>query len=164
MSYSITSDALPQRLTLIERAHLDITDVAGWLQRVYQEVFSYIASRDVVVTGPPFGRYTFHDGTVDVEAGVPVAAPVAAGGHLVMSVLPPTKAAVTCHIGPYERLIDAYEALEKWIHDHGFERNGPHWEVYLTDPLCQPDAERWRTVVIMPYRTPIWASGDLPVQ
>jgi len=171
MLYDITSDELPERVTLVKRAHLEAYEVGGWLYRAYEELFSYVASRDVVVTGPPFGRYTFHDdddgGGVEVEAGVPVAAPFAAGGELVMSSLPATKAVATCHAGPYDRLIDACDALEKWIHDHGFERGGPHWEVYLNDPGVQPDPERWRTIVIMPYRpliegsaASLWCLGD----
>jgi effector-binding domain-containing protein len=163
MSYSITTDVLPARLTLVERAHVAAGDLDGWLRRCYRELFSYIASRDVVVTGPPFGRYAFHDdGGIEVEAGVPVAAPVAAGGELVMSSLPATNAVTTCHAGPYDRIVDACDALEKWVHDHGFERAGPHWEVYLNDPGVQPDPGRWRTIVIMPYRTPTWAWDDLP--
>jgi AraC family transcriptional regulator len=101
------------------------------------------------VTGPPFARYAFNGG-VGVEAGVPVAAPRPDNGDLVMSLLPATEAAITCHMGPYDRLEDAYDALEKWIHDHGFERNGLHWEVYLTDPQAQPDPVRWQTIVLMP--------------
>jgi len=71
-----------------------------------------------------------------------------------MSFLPSTKVATTCHMGRYDKLRDAYDALEKWVHDHGFERNGLHWEVYLTDPEVQPDPRLQQTIVIMPYRIP----------
>jgi hypothetical protein len=96
MSYIITSDALPAGLTLAERTHGAADGLEGRLRRCYRDMFSYIVSRDVVVTGPPFGRYTFHDdGGVEVEA---------------------------------------------------------YWGVYLSDSVTQPDPERWRTFVIMPYR------------
>jgi effector-binding domain-containing protein len=153
MSYEIKSDVLPERLTLVKRAHLDSGGFGGWLHEAYGELFSYIAMRKVPVTGPPFGRYAFNGG-IGVEAGVPIAARVPACGDLVTSALPSTRAATTCHMGSYDKLRDAYDALEKWVHDHGFERNGLHWEVYLTDPQAQPDPRLRQTIVIMPYRVP----------
>jgi effector-binding domain-containing protein len=155
MSYDIRAEALPERLTLVKRAHVAPDELGGWLHRAYQELFAYIAERDVPVTGPPFGRYASNDGII-VEAGIPIAAPIPVSGDLVLSSLPATDAATTCHVGPYERLLDASDALEKWIHDHGYERKGPYWEVYVSDPESSHDPETLQTVVIMPYRLPMY--------
>lgn len=151
MAYEITAEALPERMTLVKRARLAYGDIGDWLHRAHRDVVVQIAAHDVPVTGPPFARYAL-DGELDVEAGLPVAARVPARGGLVMSSLPATTAAVTCHVGPYDRLGDARDALEKWIRDRGFEPAGRPWEVYLTDPRWRPDPERRTTVVIMPYR------------
>jgi effector-binding domain-containing protein len=153
MSYDIQPEELPARLTLVKRAHPPVHETGRWLHRTYQELFDYLARQDVAVTGPPFARYAFGEG-FGVEAGFPVAAPVHGEGGIVMSSLPPTRAATTLHTGPYERLGDAYDALEKWIADHGQERNGLHWEVYLTDPETEPDPRRYQTIVVMPFRSP----------
>jgi effector-binding domain-containing protein len=70
-----------------------------------------------------------------------------------MSTLPAVTAAVTTHIGPYELLQDAYKAVHGWIIDHGDEPVAGHWEIYYDDPAQVPDGSRWRTDVIVPYRS-----------
>jgi effector-binding domain-containing protein len=49
---------------------------------------------------------------------------------------------------------DAYKAVLDWIHSHGFEPAGGHWEVYHTNPIEEPDQARWRTDVVTPYSGP----------
>jgi effector-binding domain-containing protein len=38
--------------------------------------------------------------------------------------------ATTTHIGPYEKLRAAHDALHQWVHENGHKLAGPSWEVY----------------------------------
>ena len=58
--------------------------------------------------------------------------------------------AVTWHIGPYETLPEAYEAIETWTADHGLASAGPMWEIYWSDPQVEPDPEHWCTQMMWP--------------
>jgi hypothetical protein len=64
---------------------------------------------------------------------------------------------VLTHVGHYDGLVEANEALQRWARteglawameetDHG-DRFGSRLEVYLTDPASEPDPEKWETDV-----------------
>ena len=78
--------------------------------------------------GAPYGRYhQFGPDQVDVEIGIPVAAPVAnlrplaecEPGEMGSSELPGGEAGVLVHRGPYDTLSGAYDRLHDWIHAQG---------------------------------------------
>jgi effector-binding domain-containing protein len=153
MTYDIESRTLTEQPTAVVRASLPADQIGGWLPGVYQEVMTYLAGAGVAPAGPPFARYDFHDHTVDVEAGFPVSSPVPGYQRVTPSSLPGGPAAVTVHYGRYEDLTAAYSALAGWLKEHGRDADGPHWEVYYTDPQAEPDPTRWRTDLIVPYRS-----------
>lgn len=55
------------------------------------------------------------------------------------------------HIGPYDEMLDAYEALVTWLAEEDRRPVGDPREVYLTDPEEHPDPAAWRTEVFQPY-------------
>jgi effector-binding domain-containing protein len=58
------------------------------------------------------------------------------------------------HEGPYEGIAKAYDALQSWVLSQGYEKAEHHYESYLVGPEDEPDAARWRTEVVVPYREP----------
>jgi effector-binding domain-containing protein len=58
---------------------------------------------------------------------------------------PGGEAAVAVHRGPYNRMNEAYEAIEEWMATNGRESAGQSWEIY-GDPTPDP-AETETTVV-----------------
>jgi effector-binding domain-containing protein len=72
----------------------------------------------------------YRDDVPNVEVGVEADQPVQVEGRVVRSVLPAGAVAMTVHRGPYENLGQTYDALLRWCAEHGFERAGPHWEIY----------------------------------
>lgn len=61
--------------------------------------------------------------------------------------LPGGKVLTTLHMGKLETLSTAYLALQVHMMKEGLTPAGSPWEVYLTDPVWEPDPEQWRTVV-----------------
>lgn len=135
-------------------ATLPVAEIGPWLAETYQAVASVIAAHGAGPAGPPFARYhKLDDGRFAVEAGFPVVVAVAAEDGIRPSELPGGPVAVTTHIGSYEQMPAAYEALASWVGDHGGEPAGDPWEVYFSDPSAQPDPATWRTDIVQPYRT-----------
>ena len=54
--------------------------------------------------------------------------------------------------GPYDKLQDAYAALEEWMGSEGFSPAGAPWESYVTDPAQYPNPADWKTEVFWPVR------------
>lgn len=51
------------------------------------------------------------------------------------------KAVKAVHIGPYDKSIDTYNAIDKYIKENGMEINGNSWEEYISDPGNTPEEE-----------------------
>lgn len=118
------------------------------------EVFAWLAAKGIAPAGPPFWRYTMVDmeHSLEVEAGVPVASPVAGDdGRVLAGVLPAGRYVTMRHVGPPDSLAGATGELLSWASSKGltFDTDGTTWgcrlEIYLTDPATQPDMTKWET-------------------
>jgi effector-binding domain-containing protein len=123
------------------------------------ELFGWLASQGIAPAGPPFISYLVIDmaGKMQIELGVPVAAPVTASGRVQPGSLPEGKYLVLRHTGPYHGLIASNAALQQWAREHQIEfdtwdtADGSAWrsraEHYLTNPAAEPDPAKWETDV-----------------
>jgi effector-binding domain-containing protein len=151
-TYHIRRSALTDRYTAVVRGEIRRAEFAEWLAAAFGAVYGYLRHKGLPPSGPPFARFTFIGDVVAAEAGFPVSREISGDGHVEPSTLPDGQAAVTTHMGRYEDLDQAYEAIRSWLAGNGYEAAGPHWEVYYTDPNVAPDPRRWRTDVVIPYR------------
>lgn len=152
-TYEIQSRTGQEQPTAVETATLPVAEIGPWLARAYVAIASAIQARGGYPAGPPFARY--HRLAADrfvVEAGFPVSAAIETDGDVRPSQLPGGPSAVTVHVGPYEQMAPAYDALASWVSSHGGELAGDPWEVYFSDPASEPDPATWRTEIVQPYR------------
>ncbi|WP_147260079.1 GyrI-like domain-containing protein [Pseudonocardia hierapolitana] len=120
-------------------------------------LFGWLAERGVDPAGPPFFRYLLIDmeRELDVEAGVPVAAPVDGDGEVLAGVLPAGRYATTTHVGHPDELIAVTGAFQDEAAAQGLTfdatgtERGTRWgcrlELLLTNPAEQPDTTKWET-------------------
>jgi effector-binding domain-containing protein len=127
------------------------TDVAGmpaFLGHAFETTAAYLTRNGVGPAGMPYARYqVLGEGRFDVEAGFPATTPVPGQDDVEPSSLPAGPAAVTVHVGPYDEVSAAYEALTAWVAERG-EVAGAPWEVYLSEPDADPPS----TEIWLPYR------------
>jgi DNA gyrase inhibitor GyrI len=121
------------------------------------EVFRWLAARGIAPAGPPFWRYNVIDmaRTLEVEAGVTVAAATTGDGRVIAGVLPAGRYATVRHVGAPDTLVAATAALRDWAAASGLkwdmvqspagERWGCRLENYLSDPDVEPDLTKWVT-------------------
>lgn len=149
----------PQSVLSI-RAAVRIDQLAEVMGDRISALSGYLQQRGAQPAGPPFARYhTFGETETDLETGIPVVEPVAGEGRIVSSALPGGPAVTTWHIGPHDKLGDAYARVEAWLKEHGREPDGASWEVYhWIDPgqyrgtSTLPDSSSWRTQLIQPIK------------
>ncbi|WP_370949979.1 GyrI-like domain-containing protein [Amycolatopsis sp. cg5] len=124
-------------------------------------VIGWLTGRGVAPASAPFFKYNALDmpDRLEVEAGVPVAAPVDGDGEIFAGVLPAGRYAVHTHHGHPDKLADATgkllaDAAEqdlRWdvTDSDGVETWAARLEVYKTHPAEQPDWNKWETDIVI---------------
>jgi effector-binding domain-containing protein len=120
-------------------------------------VFAWLRERDIPPAGPPFWKYNVidMDRLLEVEVGVPVAAPVEGDDKVLAGVLPAGRYATLRHTGHPDELIGVVASLREWASQQGLAwdmthaPDGERWaarlEIYETNPADEPDMAKWTT-------------------
>ena len=124
---------------------------------LHDEVFGWLAANGVQPAGPPFWKYNKIDmeRELEVEVGVPTAVQISGDDRVQGRLLPAGNYVMAQHVGHPDRLVDATGELLDWARAKGLSwdmaesSDGERWaarlEEYLTDPISQPEMDKWRT-------------------
>lgn len=105
----------------------------------YGEIMQYLGPKGVQPAGPPFAIYYNMDmSNLDVEIGFPVAKKQESSGRINAGKIPGGKAAVTVHVGPYEKIEEAYNRLTAFVKEQNLQTGSLCYEFYLNDPASTP--------------------------
>ncbi|MGH3216202.1 MAG: GyrI-like domain-containing protein [Trebonia sp.] len=144
------------------QATVPMGGISAAVDEAFPELFGWPAGTGTAPAAPPFIRFLIIDmkALLQLELGMPVAAPVTGSGRIKPGILPAGRYAVLRHIGPYDGpdgLIPANAALQQWAQEHGVEFDmrdtpegsawGSRFEQYITDPSAEPDPGKWETDV-----------------
>lgn len=151
MSYSVTKKELTPQPVLVVRRTVKRSEIAATIGEVLSRVFLHAQQNGIAFAGYPLTRYIeVGPGLLTIEPGMPIAAPGASSGDILAETLPGGPVATTMHTGPYEKLPEAYAAIEQWMQAQGLKGTGVPWESYVTDPGDYPDPKDWKTEVFWP--------------
>ncbi|MBE7454676.1 MAG: GyrI-like domain-containing protein [Kofleriaceae bacterium] len=135
-------------LAIAIRSQLPMSELPGFFGNAFGELAACGAEQ---IAGPPFAIYHAVDSdTIDVEAVMPVRAPVATRGRVHPLELAGGPAVQVKHIGPYEDLGVTHMTIQQWLEDHHARRAGPVREIYLNEPRLPAENI---TLVIQPIAT-----------
>jgi effector-binding domain-containing protein len=152
MDYKVELKDLERQHVAVVKFRATPEEIGEKVGAAFQAVVDHLAETGGHIKGPAFAVYdqTSADG-FDVSAGFPVLGPIEGDGHVVPAELPACQAAVTEHIGGYDELPQAYEAIGVWMRANGrHARDTTMWEEYWSEPSSPP--EETRTVVIWPLK------------
>jgi effector-binding domain-containing protein len=150
MSYSCTVREVKAQPVLSVRGQTTVARLSATIGEFLGEVGRYIRGAGGKAAGPVFTRYHRRVGDeVELEAGIPVDRAFPGDGRVHPGELPAGLAVATIHLGPYDKLPAASEAIAAWVAQNGREPAGPPWEFYLNDPAVTEPAE-WKTEVLQP--------------
>jgi effector-binding domain-containing protein len=126
-----------------------IAELPSFFAAAFTELDALARASGAQIAGPPFARYfSISPEAVDVEAVFPLVAPVQGSGRVRAIELEGGRAVQALHAGPYEQLHGVYQALERWLQEHGATPAGPVREIYLTGPEVPP--AQHQTLVVQP--------------
>ena len=107
------------------------------------QVWAFLAGTDLRTDGHNIMLYQESGSALRVEVGVQVVRAFESAGPVVSSTLPPGRAAMASHRGPYEGLERAHRAVLDYCGKEGLPQTGIRWEIYgdwHTDP-CHLETE-----------------------
>ncbi len=152
LSYACEIKDQPERPTLSVRTHAAMQDLPQLFGQIYGALMQYMGETGGQPAGEPFAAYYNLDmQNLDVEIGFPVSKPLPDRGDIKSGALPAGKFASTMHIGPYDTLVHAYEALTQYVKTSGYEATGVAYEFYFSGPETPP--EEIRTQIVFPLKT-----------
>jgi effector-binding domain-containing protein len=152
MAYQIQLIERPAQPALSVRFRAPVQDLPRHFERIYGSIVQYLTELGEMPTGAPFaGYYNMDMQDLDVEAGFPVTGPLPGRGDIRPGALPGGKVVTCLHVGPYDAVGPAYDAMGRWIKDNGYEAAGVCYERYLNDPREQPPQQPM-TEIEMPLK------------
>ena len=112
-----------------------VENLPAFFGEVYGMMAQYLGEMGEQPVGMPFAAYFNMDmSAMDVEAGFPVARELPGKGEIKSGKIPAGKFAVVQHVGGYDTVGPAYEALSDFVKEQGYEDIGIAYEYYLNDP------------------------------
>lgn len=139
---AVETAAEPLVLTSIRSAdHPRAIGVA--LGVAYGRISGYLSTTGLKQAAAPIASFRpAGDGTVAIEAGIPVDRPAGGPtGEVRPGQLPAGRAVRAEYQGPYTGLADARRQLKAYLAATGLEAAGEPWEQYVSDPATTPDAQ-----------------------
>jgi len=136
--------------TLTVRARTSVENISLALGAAYGEIFGYLGELQVQPAGMPFTIfYNLDMQDLDIEIGVAVARPLPEKGTMHAGELPAGKIAACLYTGPYSECGPAYEELQRFIQEQGYEASGIAMEYYLNGPETPPEELQTRIVFLL---------------
>jgi AraC family transcriptional regulator len=138
MVYEVTPKDVPARHAAVVRSRAGAAEMPSRMPEAFGAVMTAAGQLGIQCTGPAVARYRQYRDVFDVEVGFYPPSAFTTNGDLQCIELPGVRAVVTTHIGPYEGLMAAYEALHAKAREEGWElvsrcgkstgriRNPPH--------------------------------------
>lgn len=101
--------------TAVIRERTTWADFKGRIRPLFDRVYgsgTKLSGHNVII-------YRIVDGGLEMECGVLLASPTALRGELSAGTTPAGRAVTVVHVGPYDRMGEAYDALKPWIEERG---------------------------------------------
>ncbi|MBN1198641.1 MAG: SRPBCC family protein [Bacteroidales bacterium] len=121
----------------------------------YGELMNFIKMKRLSPKGHPFAIYESWDSVTQFsvfDMGIAVEWADGGKGRITLSEIPAQKVVMADYFGPYEKTASVYKALDKYIEQGGLEIIGNPWEIYITDPMTEPDTSKWNTQILFPVK------------
>jgi len=146
---------------LVKQFVLVIRDSAGpqnygeVMGKGYYELNKFIQANRLTPVGHPFAIYHTWDSVTMFsvfDIGLAVEYTVPGKGRIRAEEIPAQKVVIADYFGPYDQIVNVYKALDKYVVQAKLEVAGNPWEIYVTDPMTEPDTSKWETQILFPVK------------
>ena len=140
MTYDVTVETVQPELMAAVRATVPVSGIAQAWKPALDQVWAFLRARREL--GPGHNLFLYHhperrNDPMDIDFGVQVARPFEGESAVRCVQTPAGEVASTLHVGPYDRLGGAHDAIHAWCAANGRGIGRASWEVYgdwIDDP------------------------------
>jgi effector-binding domain-containing protein len=133
MKYEVVVETAQAELIAAVRATVPISDIARAWKPALDQVWVFLKTNKELLPGHNLFLYhhpEHRNQVMNVDFGVQVARPFEGEGNVKCVETPAGEVARTVHIGPYDRLGDAHDAIHGWCAAHDRKIAQASWEIY----------------------------------
>lgn len=148
--YKVVRSELPLQYYLGVRKSVKMQDIPAFYAGNLPKVMGALMKNKLQPAGPAAGLYWTYDETVgvaDMAAAFPIAQDTTLAGFSTIPV-GGKKALTIEYYGPYAKTGEAHFAMDDYMAANHLQNVPPVLEVYVTDPMSEPDTTKWLTKVI----------------
>lgn len=151
MAYEILTANLPASEAVGIRTSIPMAELQDFFNLAFLELSEVIRAGGAIPVGPPFVRYySVTPRAVDLEAVMTCNKVVSVSGRVKPIHLDASQAAIVRHVGRYDKMKPAYDAITQWMANNGKRAIEAPREVYVTTIAEVPDPSEWVTLVEQP--------------
>jgi len=149
--YEIIEYEMPSRVLITDRDTASAATVTLKISGMYNRIYRFLKSESLPPAGSPTAIfYHYSKMNFDIEACVPVDSILQVPEGINCIIKKMQKTILVKYFGPYKSISEAYNALETYLNNNGLQVSGPGWEEYVTNPLIEPDSNKWQTNIYFP--------------
>jgi hypothetical protein len=127
-TYAVHIEDVAEQLLAASRERTTMRRVSQDIRRLLEAPWALIRERPELRRGG-HNVALYHDAAT-VEVGIQIVAPFAPTDLVVCSATPAGTVATTAHLGPYDALGYAHDAVHAWCARSQRRLAGPFWEIY----------------------------------
>lgn len=133
MAYDVVTEMVQAELIAAVRVKAPVSDVAQVWKPALDQVWAFL-KRNASLR-PGHNLFLYHhpqhrDDPMDIDFGVQVSRLFDPDGPVRCVQTPAGEVASTVHIGPYDRLAGAHDAIHAWCARHDRKIGAASWEIY----------------------------------
>lgn len=129
--------------------------VSSKIGELYGKIGAYMASKKIEFSGMPLSVYNeLSESSWNADLGIPCKAESAVpSGDIIVSSTTGGKVVKGIHMGNYyDQLEASHNQVQKYMEYNGLEASGNPYEIYVSDPMNEPDTAKWITEVFYPIK------------
>jgi effector-binding domain-containing protein len=151
MEHDFKVEELPVQPALAIRETAALAEIPAKMGECFAALGRHFGERRIPFAGHPFAYYhSWSDTATVMDVGFPVPPGTAGEGRIQAVTLPGGRIVTGTHVGPYDKIVETYNAMDMWMKSNGLTPAGHMWETYLTDPQAEPDPAKWVTRLFWP--------------
>jgi effector-binding domain-containing protein len=133
MNYEVVVEAAHSELVAAVRANVPFGGIARAWKPALDQVWAFLKANPEL--RPGHNLFLYHhpaqrNDPMNIDFGVQVSRPFEQAGNVRCITTPAGEVARTVHVGPYDRLSAAHNALNEWCAVHHRKIGQASWEVY----------------------------------